>query len=142
MFYAIKLTTLENGKIRAECPDLRGISKEDYSTASEAMSDMCDCVPGMMYLGYRKTGEKIPLPTTKAPVSECVYIPARVQAKILLWNLMVEKGIRVGELAKQLGVPQATASRLTDMTKDKASMDAIENALIAVGGRFNLSVEE
>lgn len=139
MFYSVKLTTLKNGKVSAECPDLRVVSSTDFNSEKEAMQAMCSGVPGMMYLGYRKNGKSIPLPSTAD--GEKIYIPVLTQAKILLWNLMVEKGIKVGQLASMLGVTQATASRLTDMTKDLVSISAVENAINALGGSLCLSVK-
>jgi len=137
MRYAVKLTKLPNGKFKAESEDLGASISDEFATESEALDFMCDALPGMMYLLYRKNRKPIPMP--KAKGEHYIYVPARIQAKILLWNKMIEKGVGVNELARKLNIPQANASRLTDMSQDKASMEAIENALIAIGSQFDLS---
>lgn len=142
MEYAIKLYQHENGEYSAECPDLGFASEEGFESEDEAIRFMASAIPSVMYGHYRARQKSIPLPSTGGDGFKYIGVPAKVQAKVLLWNLMMKKEIRTGELAKILGILQPAASRLTDMSKDKASIDAVERALHAIGGRFTLSVEE
>lgn len=138
MRYAIQLTELPNGKIKARCADLEGTAVDDFASKDEAMAFMCGGIPAMMYLNYRRLGKPIPLPEE---TGDCyVDVPIKVQAKVLLWNYMVHNGIKTAELARRLGTTQVSASRLTDMSKNKASTDAIEGALKALGYHFDLQM--
>lgn len=142
MEYAIKLTKTAGGKYSVECPDLGFCSAEEFETENEACKFMGSAIPAVMYGHFRARQKSIPLPQTEGDGFKYIGIPVKVQAKVLLWNHMKKNEIRTGELAKILGIAQPAASRLTDMSKDKASVDAVERALAAIGGRFNLSVEE
>lgn len=142
MEYAIKLNKTASGEYSAECPDLGFCSSEEFETEDEAYKFMASAIPAVMYGHFRARQKSIPLPLTEGDDFKYIGIPVKVQAKVLLWNYMREHEIRTGELAKILGIAQPAASRLTDMSKDKASVDAVERALAAIGGRFSLAVEE
>ena len=67
-----------------------------------------------------------------------VYVPIRVQARILLWNTIIEKGLNMTKFAKAIGVSNSQAQRLVDFTK-KASPESIEIALSKLGYLFDVS---
>ena len=71
-----------------------------------------------------------------------VYIPARVQAKILFWNYMVENRYRVADIARMNNITQTQAQRYVDLSKDKASIEAIEEAMSKLGFRLLLTLEK
>ena len=137
MFYTIVTKKLENGKVEGACPDLPGYSFES-DTEEEALEFGKEFIPGVMELYYRRKRRQIPLPSSTEGTP--YYMPARVQAKILLWNYMAENRYRVSDLAKKLGVSQTMAQRYVDLSKDRASIDAIEDALKAFGLGFTLSL--
>ena len=68
-------------------------------------------------------------------------MPAKVQAKILLWNYMVSEGLRITDVAKKLEISFTAASRLVDLVNDVASVDAVEAAMLKLGKSFTLTVE-
>lgn len=142
MKYAVKVELLESGRFAASCPDLGFCSTEDFASREDAMRFMCGAIPAAMYLHYRAHRKAIPLPSAAGAGLDPVNVPVKVQAKILLWNLMIEKGVKTGQLAKLLGITQSTASLMTDMSKDKTSIEAIENALSALGGSLDLSLNK
>ena len=83
---------------------------------------------------FRPTGKN-----TNRSATCLVYLPVRVQAKIILWNYMLKNRWRLSDLARLLGVTQTQAQRLVDLDRDLASMEAIEDAFRAIGGAFSLS---
>lgn len=70
-----------------------------------------------------------------------VYVPMRVQARILLWNTIVTKGLSMTEFAKTIGVSNSQAQRLVDFSKN-ASPESIEQAQAKLGFLFDLSIVE
>lgn len=82
----------------------------------------------------------MPLPTPLEEGEVAIRVPVKVQAKIMLWNYMVENRYRVADLARALGVSQTQAQRYVDVTKDRASVEAIEDAADALGMSFDLSM--
>ena len=69
-----------------------------------------------------------------------INVPAKVQAKILLWNYLVEHKMKTADLARKLDVSFVAAKRLTDVIKDEASLESIENALDKLDMHFELSL--
>lgn len=59
---------------------------------------------------FRKHKLQIPLPTEKINDGDSVlYVPIKLQLRILLWNTMVEKRYRQADIAKMLGVSRTQA---------------------------------
>lgn len=142
MKYFIRIDRNSEGRYTASSSDLGFCSTESFATKEDAARFMCGALPAAMYLQYRAHRKAIPLPSATGEDLVAVNVPVKVQAKILLWNLMVKKGVKTGQLAKLLGITQSTASLMTDMSKDKTSIEAIENAVDALGGSFDLDLQE
>lgn len=140
MFYGLTLKKVDNG-FEVSCRDLPECVYK-ASTKEEAMNLAGQMVPGTMILFYRKKRDSIPLPSPLQPGEIPIYVPLKLQAKILFWNYMVENRYRIADVAKELGVAHSEAARLVNLEKDVASIDAIENALRKIGGSFDLSVSK
>lgn len=141
MFYGISIFKLESGKYGVSCPDIPECSFE-ANDIEEAQDLACNNIPAAMEIFYRKKRRPIPLPSQIAEGDFPIRVPTRVQAKILLWNHMVNNRYRVADIARMLGVSQTQAQRLVDMTKDGASMEALDDAMDLLGMAFNLTTEE
>ena len=83
---------------------------------------------------------RLPSPITEGDFP--IRVPTRVQAKILLWNYMVNNRYRVADMARMLEVSQTQAQRLVDLTKDGASMEALDDAMDLLGMAFPLTTEK
>lgn len=83
----------------------------------------------------------MPLPTPIQDGEMKIYVPMRVQARILLWNTIVTKGLSMTEFAKTIGVSKSQAQRLVDFSKN-ASPESIEQAQAKLGFLFDLSIVE
>ncbi|MCG5031466.1 hypothetical protein MAF45_08435 [Mesosutterella sp. OilRF-GAM-744-9] len=138
MPYRINYHDLPNGSVEVSCPDIPEFfivqpSRQDAKAFAKA------ALPVAMHNFYRKKHRRIPTPT-KGRCDDRLTLPVRIQAKILLWNYMLENRWRLSELAKMLGVSQTQAQRLVDLDRDLASMEAIEAALEKLDASFRLTV--
>ena len=107
-----------------------------------------------MYYGIKvvKSPDRDVFVVTCRDLPECTYedptlegavtAAARVQAKILFWNYMVENRYRVADIARMNNITQTQAQRYVDLSKDKASIEAIEEAMSKLGFRLSLTLEK
>lgn len=82
----------------------------------------------------------IPKATAPKPGERVIYLPSVTVAKIVLWNTMMERGMRKADLCRLLGVSQTQGDRLVDFLHT-SKMEQLEAALSALGKRLALSVE-
>lgn len=139
MFYGVKITQNEEGKFVLSCRDMPEYTAS-FDSKEEAENFIGEFLPGCMMLFYRKKQKSIPLPSPVQNDEMPVYVPLKVQAKILFWNYIKSKELRMADVAKELGVTFTAVSRYCDLTTDSASVDAIEAALEKLGGHFDLTV--
>lgn len=140
MFYGVTIKQLSGGAFEVSCRDIPDY-KAEAATREEADKLAADFVPACMMLFYRRKKKAIPLPSKVRKGEEPYYMPAKVQAKILLWNYMVSEGLRITDVAKKLEISFTAASRLVDLVNDVASVDAVEAAMLKLGKSFTLMVE-
>lgn len=138
MFYPIKISKTDNGRFVVTSRD---IPECIYSEKTEeaALKNSQEMLPGALELYYRRKKKAFPLPSPMEPGEVPVYVPARIQAKIAFWNFLVEKGMRLADASRKLEQPQARTQCMVDLSKDKASIEAIEEALEKLGGEFNIT---
>ncbi len=137
MIYGIRILEIAPGEYLTTCRDLPECTYTS-SSAEEAMADAAKAVPGSMELFYRQRKKAIPLPTPMEENEVPLLIPLRVQAKILLWNTVIEKGMNMTEFAKAIGSSPSQAQRLVDFSKS-ASPENIEQALAELGYLFDVT---
>lgn len=141
MRYGIKVSKTDSGEFHITSRD---IPECDYvtkaATEAEAVETASEAMPAAMVLFYRKKRVAIPLPSPVEEGEAIAYVPTRIQAKILLWNYMIENRYRPNDLAKVLGVTPQRIQGFTDLAADRVSMDALDNALRAIGASFDLSI--
>ena len=138
MQYGVNIKKLDNGQFECSCPDIPECVFED-DTLEELYKTAGHALPACLHLFYKSKKIAIPLPKA-TDCQHYVYVPARVQAKILLWNYMVENRYRTSDLARILECSFSQAKRIIDITQDGASIETIENALRKLGAVFNVSV--
>lgn len=141
MFYGLTIEQLDDGSFQASSRDIPECvfvcdNKEEVRVAGR------DAIPAAMELFYRKRRRPIPLPTPVRKGEIPYRVPVRVQAKILFWNHLIENGYRVSDVAKKLSISQTQAQRYVDLTKDRASMDAVEEAMEAFGIALTVYVDD
>ena len=138
MRYRINYHQLPNGSIEASCPDVPEFFCVQPSI-EKTRREILRALPAAMHKFYRKKRLPIPLPAA-GKSDDRVALPVRIQAKILLWNMMLAERWRLADIARELHIAQAQAQRLVDLDRDLASMEAIEQALDVMGAEFTLRI--
>lgn len=139
MFYPILVEKVEAG-YRVTCRDIPecDITKP---TLEELQASAENGLMACAELFYRRKKKLIPMPSAPLENESRIYIPARVQAKILLCNALAERRIGLSELAEMLGTSVSQAQRLVDFSKS-ASIENVEKALKVLGLSINMSSEK
>lgn len=68
-----------------------------------------------------------------------VILPAVVSAKILLWNAMLDAGMRKADMARKLNLSPSVIDRLLSLTH-ASRIEQIETALASLGKRLVVDV--
>ncbi len=139
MIYGLKIAKRKDGKWRVSCRDIPECNFEEKSRADAVLTAQ-SALPGAMVLYYRQKRKMIPLPSAPQKGEILARIPVKVQAKMLFWNYMIENGLKISDVARQLQMSHTEASRLVDLTKDSASIDTVESAAESLGFFFSLNV--
>jgi antitoxin HicB len=84
---------------------------------------------------YVDQGRRIPAGSPATAGQPTIWLPAQVVAKIVLWNEMCEKGMRVADLARTLQLSHTVAARLVDF-EHNSKIEQIETALSRLGRRI------
>ncbi len=136
MIYGIRITPTKTG-FEVTCRDIPECIYEakDEAQAQELAQEI---LPGALVLFYRKKRKAFPMPSQLQADEIPVFVPLKVQAKMLFWNFMQHNDYRIIDVAKKLGITHAEASRLVDITRDSASIDTIEQAFFAYDKDINL----
>lgn len=134
--YAIRIHN-EPGGIWASCRDI----PEFHSAGDTLDHAKSEAVDGMIsalsiYIDQRR---EIPPSTSERPGECTVRLPALVQAKVILWNEMCERGWRKADLTRAMGVKPVAVDRLLDLMHS-SKMDQLESALVALDRSLSLSV--
>ena len=53
---------------------------------------------------------------------------------------MIENKLRIADVARKLGISHSEAARFVDLTRDSASIDAIEAVAEKLGAHFSLTI--
>ena len=118
-----------------DLPELNSFGDDIEHAIREAM-DAIDTTLSL-YVDQRRA---IPLASTPQDGEHVVHLPAVTVAKIALWNAMMERDMRKADLCRLLGIAQTQGDRLVDFLHT-SKMEALENALAALGKRLSVSVE-
>lgn len=141
MYYPIKVSKVDDGSFLVTSRDIPECVFNAPSE-DEACAKATEMIPGCLELFYRRKRKAIPLPSAIQSGEIPIYGPLKFQAKILLWNHLVSHGYKLADVARKLNISQTQVQRLVDLSKDRASFEAIEDTLVAYGAQFTLTVEE
>jgi len=89
---------------------------------------------------YVDQGRAIPQASPPKPGQVVIHLPAQVVAKAALWNALCQRGLRVADLARMLGLSHPVARRLVDF-EHNSKLEQVEAALAALGQRLEVRVE-
>jgi len=131
LIYPVHLEPDDNNTILATFPDI-----------PEAVTFGDDAVGALiaMFSAYMDDRQRIPMPS---PLKgrPGVVLPVGVSAKILLWNVMFDAGLRKAALARKLNLSPPVIDRLLSLTH-ASRIEQIETALAALGKKLVVGVRE
>ena len=130
MFY--KYTVKEqDGKFTGFVQDL-DLETQELSSLEEVKDALVKGLSAYVEVQFRRQKLPIPLPSEEPKEGDKVlYVPVRLQLRILLWNTMLKKRYRQADLAKMLGVSRAQAQMYVNGSSG-VSVESYEKALKAM----------
>lgn len=139
MFYAVKLEELGENEYLVTCRDVPECIFKATSK-KEAIEQSPSVLTTAMQMHYRRKRKSFPLPSLPEIGERLIYLPLKVQAKILFWNYLQAQEIKLADASRRLGLAQTQVQRMVDLNQDKgASLEAIEDAIVSLGGCFTLT---
>ena len=119
MLYAYEITKV-NEKYVGYVPDLEFKTKPQ-DTEENAETVLTDGLSAFIEVVYRKEKRMIPLPKLCVDGKKALYVPIKLQFRILLWNLLRKQKISQKELADKLGV---STQMVNQMLNGKGNVSA------------------
>ena len=130
MIYAYEVEKKDDGFV-GYVPDLDMHTKPQDSE-EKAENVLVEGLSAYVEMAYRANGKPIPLPVTDCTDKMALYVPIKLQLRILLWNTMLDKHLKQTELAQLLGVSRIVVNQMIN-GKNAVSVEKYEEALKALG---------
>ena|SRR5688572_643537 len=133
--YAIDLVP-EDDVLLVECPDLQGVHSFG-DDEDDALRHGLDAVLTRleMYMDDRQ-----PIPPPRARRKNYVEIPPIAEAKIRLYEFMLERGLRKADLARMLGWKPMQVDRLFNLGHN-SRIDQLQQAFAALGKELVMTLK-
>jgi antitoxin HicB len=138
MQYPVELAR-EGTRILVSFPDFPNVHTYGNDEA-EALARAVDALETYL-MGMIEDRSAIPEPRRPKRRQRFVTLPALTEAKIELYRHMRAAGVGKAELARRLHCHLPQIDRLLDLNH-ASRLDQIEQALLAVGKRLTISVED
>lgn len=137
--YPVKLERDTNGTLLVTFPDV----PEAITYGADEPDALLRAVDALetALMGYIGEKRPIPRPSRIRRKKRAVQLPALSGAKLELYEAMRAGKVRKAELARRLNVHMPQVDRLLDL-RHASRLDQIEAALIAVGKRLLVAVED
>lgn len=126
MFYPVTMT--KNGEFAVN--DLGMTCKA--SSMEEACDKFVATLAEHIEKTFRKEGKPIPTPSELRPGDGVVVLNLKLQARILLWNLLREKHMSTSEFARQMGISRQYAQFMVD-GNGAVSLERYSEVFVALG---------
>lgn len=138
LIYPVHLEPDDNDAILATFPDVPEavtFGNDEADARSHAVGALT-----AIFSAYMDDRQRIPMPS---PLKgrPGVILPVGLSAKILLWNAMLDAGIRKADLARKLNLSPTVIDRLLSLTH-ASRIEQIETALAALGKKLVVGVRE
>ena len=138
LIYPVHLEPDDNSTILVTFPDIpEAVTYGD--DAADAVNHAAGALTAM-FSAYMDDRQLIPMPSSLKG-RPGVVLPVGVSAKILLWNAMLDAGMRKADLARRLNLSPSVIDRLLSLTH-ASRIEQIETALAALGKKLVVGVRE
>lgn len=138
LVYPVQFELDTNGTVLVTFPDVpEAVTFGDDE--NDARSRAIDALIAM-FSAYMDDRQMIPM---HSPLEDrpSVVLPIGVASKVLLWNAMIEAGIRKADLARKLNLSPTVIDRLLNL-RHASRIEQIESAMAALGKRLVVGVLE
>lgn len=136
MQYAVQIQQ-EGKAFLVSCRDLPEMNSVGDSL-NEALAEAVDGIESVFML-YMEDRRAIPAPSAIQQGEHWVRLPARVAAKVALYNEMVAQKVTKAELARRLSWKQTQVDRLWSLNHS-TKLESIEAAFHAVGRQLEVVI--
>lgn len=130
MIYAYEVTKTDEGYV-GFVPDL-GMKTKPLGSEDEVETVLTDGASAYMELTYRRKKKPIPLPVTSCEGKPALYVPIKLQLRILFWNTMLDQHLTQTEMAEKLGTSKMMVNFMVN-GKGAVSVEKYEEALQVLG---------
>ena len=137
MIYAYEVTKTDEGFV-GYVPDL-DMRTKPQETEEAAETALTDGLSAFIEFVYRRKKKPIPLPVTSCDDKCALYIPIKLQLRILFWNTMLEQHLTQTEMAEKLGTSKMMVSFMVS-GKNAVSVEKYEEALKTLGKTPNVQI--
>lgn len=110
----------------------------EADSLEQALDILSGKVEAYIENSFRKQGKPIPIPSEPRDGDGILAVPLKLEARILLWNLLREKHMSTSEFSRLLDISRQQAQRLVDGS-GPVSFDMYYEAFKALG--YYLSLE-
>ena len=138
LIYPVNLESDDNQTVLATFPDV-----PEAVTFGDDEQDALGHSTGALvtiFCGHMDDRRRIPMPS---PLKgrPGVVLPAVVSAKVLLWNAMLDAGMRKADLARRLNLSPTVIDRLLSL-EHASRIEQVETALAVLGKKLVVGVRE
>jgi len=134
--YWVSLTPDDKGTLLVTCRDLPELTTFGR-TKPEALAHASDAIEEAL---AARIAHREPVPEGKRRRGgQFVAVPLQTAAKVALYRVMQDKGVRKAELQRRLAAHGPQIDRLLDV-RHASRLDQIETALAAMGKRLVLDI--
>ena len=138
LIYPIHLEPDTNGTLLVSFPDV----PEGATFGEDEVDAKTHAVDALvaMFSAYMDDRQPIPMPS---PLKgrPGVTLPVGIAAKILLWNAMIDAGLRKADLARKLKVSPTLVDRLLSLSHP-SRIEQVEAALATLGKQLVVGIRQ
>lgn len=139
MVYLYTLSQDNDGRITVHIDEIPEMSSKSFASTEEMDEIFSSTLMEVLEFEYRRKGRKIPTPKKVDPDHDGLYINGILQAKILLWNTLVDKDLTASWLSRRTGQHRQEVQRVLDLTQN-VGLEKIETALFAFDLGLSISL--
>ena len=137
MLYSYEIEKTDKGFV-GYVEDL-GFETKPQTSEDDVEFVLTECLSAFVETMYRAKVKKIPLPTTSCDGKLALYVPIKLQLRILLWNTMKDQCVKQTELAEKLGVSKAMINQMVN-GRGAISSEKYEEVLQVLGKYPKVSI--